>query len=189
MQYTPITLSETLLFSWGFPCGSDSKESACNVRDLGFTFGSRVFPGEGNGNWLQYSCLENLLDRRVWWAIVRGVAKSQTWLSDFHFHSQLRRSHTLETGNCQLSAAQFTSDYLVLVFCVTEFGLFSAPCHPHPNIRLTEWFLLEHCWAQSRGEKWQTVSFKVQLRGNIHVSVLCFTFHIWFNSVEVSTLP
>ena len=159
------------------------KENVGSIPGLGRSLGGV------HGNWLQYSCLENLMDRRVWWAIVRGVAKSQTWLSDFHFHSQLRRSHTLETGNCQLSAAQFTSDYLVLVFCVTEFGLFSAPCHPHPNIRLTEWFLLEHCWAQSRGEKWQTVSFKVQLRGNIHVSVLCFTFHIWFNSVEVSTLP
>ena len=60
-----------------------------------------------------------------------------------------------------------------------EFGLFSAPCHLHPNIRLTEWLLLEHCWAQSRGEKLQTVSFKVWLRGNLNVSVVCFTFHIW----------
>ena len=43
--------------------------------------------GEGNGNPLQYSCLENSMDRGTWWAIVHGVAKSQTRLSDFHFTS------------------------------------------------------------------------------------------------------
>ena len=44
--------------------------------------------GEGNGNPLQYSCLENPMDSRAWQATVHGVAKSQTGLSDFHFHSQ-----------------------------------------------------------------------------------------------------
>ena len=47
--------------------------------------------GEGNGTPLQYSCLENPMNRRAWWAAVHGVAKSQTWLSDFpftfHFHA------------------------------------------------------------------------------------------------------
>ena len=47
--------------------------------------------GEGNGIPLQYSCLESPLDRGAWWAAVHGVAKSQTWLSDFtftfHFHA------------------------------------------------------------------------------------------------------
>ena len=47
--------------------------------------------GEGNGTPLQYSCLENPMDRGAWWAVVHGVAKSQTWLSDFpftfHFHA------------------------------------------------------------------------------------------------------
>ena len=47
--------------------------------------------GEGNGNPLQYSCLENPMDGRAWWAAVHGVARSQTWLSDFtltfHFHA------------------------------------------------------------------------------------------------------
>ena len=41
--------------------------------------------GEGNGNPLQYSCLENPMDGGAWWAAVHGVAKSQTWLSDFTF--------------------------------------------------------------------------------------------------------
>ena len=47
----------------GSPGGSDGKESACNVGDPGSTPGSGRFPGEGNGNPLQYSCLENPMDR------------------------------------------------------------------------------------------------------------------------------
>ena len=66
----------------GFPGGSDGKESACNVGDLGSVSESGRSPGEGNGYALQYSCLENPMDRGVWRATVRGVAKSQTRLSD-----------------------------------------------------------------------------------------------------------
>ena len=49
--------------SWGFPGGSDTKGSACNAGDLGLIPGSGRSPGEGNGNPLQYSCLENPMDR------------------------------------------------------------------------------------------------------------------------------
>ena len=66
----------------GFPSGSDGKESACSVRDLGSIPGLGRSPGEGHGNPLQYSCLENPMDRGAWQATVRGVAKSQTQLSD-----------------------------------------------------------------------------------------------------------
>ena len=60
---------------WGFPGGSADKESACNAGDsgdLGLIPGSGIFPGEGNGNPLQYSCLENPMDREAWQAKVRG---------------------------------------------------------------------------------------------------------------------
>ena len=71
----------------GFPDGSEVKASARNaetwVRSLGPIPGSGRPPGEGNGNSLQYSCLENSTDRGVWRATVYGVAKSQTQLSDF----------------------------------------------------------------------------------------------------------
>ena len=60
--------------------------SVCKVGDLGSIPGMGRSPGEGNGNALQYSCLENSMDRGAWWAIVHGVAKSQTSLRDFHFH-------------------------------------------------------------------------------------------------------
>ena len=65
-----------------FPGGSDGKVSACNAGDLGSIPGLGRSPGEGNGNPLQYSCLENSVDGEAWWATVHGVAKSRTRLSD-----------------------------------------------------------------------------------------------------------
>ena len=75
----------------GFLGGSDSKQSACNVGDPGSIPGSGRSPGEGNGNPLQYSCLENPMEGGAWQATVHGVAKSRTGLSD------LRTTRT--TGN------------------------------------------------------------------------------------------
>ena len=62
----------------GLPHSSVGKKSACNARDLGWIPELRRSPGEGNGNLLQYACLENPMDRGAWQAIVRGVAKHRT---------------------------------------------------------------------------------------------------------------
>ena len=59
----------------GFPHSSVGKESACSAGDLGLIPGSGRSPGEGNGNPLQYSCLENPMDRGAWQAIVHGVTR------------------------------------------------------------------------------------------------------------------
>ena len=67
-----------LVLPTGFSCGSDDKESDCNGGDPGLIPGSGRFPGEGIDNPLQYSCLENSMDRRAWWPTVHGVAKSWT---------------------------------------------------------------------------------------------------------------
>ena len=72
-----------------FPGGSDGKASAYSAGDLGLIPGSGRSPGEGNGNPLQYSCLENPMDGGAWLATVHGVAKSQTRLNDF--------THSLKT--------------------------------------------------------------------------------------------
>ena len=56
----------------GFPGGAEVKLSACNVGDLGSIPLLGISPGEGNGNPLQYSCLENLMDGGAWWATVHG---------------------------------------------------------------------------------------------------------------------
>ena len=71
------------LVHWvGFPGGSDGKESACDVGDLGSIPGLGSSPGEGNGNPLQYSGLRNPMDSGAWRATVDGVEKSRAGLRD-----------------------------------------------------------------------------------------------------------
>ena len=79
-----------------FPGGSDGKECAYKVGDLGSIPGSERSPGEGNGNPLQYSCLGNPMDRKACWATIHGVTKSQTQLSDQHFHFHTFLYNSLE---------------------------------------------------------------------------------------------
>ena len=89
----------------GTQSGSDSKESACNAGDLGLFLGSGRFPGEGNDNPLQYSCLENPMDRGTWQTTVHGVPKSWIRMGDYHFHFRSmvspanRRKELLAPGN------------------------------------------------------------------------------------------
>ena len=64
------------------PAGSDGKESACNAGDLGSIPGWGRSPGGEHGNPLQYSCLENSMDRVAWWGTVHGAAKNQIQLSN-----------------------------------------------------------------------------------------------------------
>ena len=87
-----LVLKQQLRMKWGnltnryrvfFPGGSEVKASARNAGDLGSIPGLGRSPGEGNGNPLQYSCLENPMDGGAGWATVHGVAKSRTRLSDF----------------------------------------------------------------------------------------------------------
>ena len=86
--------------SGGFPGGSDGKTSACSAEDPGSIPGSGRSPGEGNGNPLQYSCLENSMDGGAWWATVHGVAKSWTQLSDFTFRCVPAPGHQGATPIC-----------------------------------------------------------------------------------------
>ena len=78
-----MTSEKKVKLKLGFPGGSEVKASACNAGDLGSIPGSGRSPGEGNGNPLQYSCLENPMDGEAWWATVHGVTKSRTRLSNF----------------------------------------------------------------------------------------------------------
>ena len=74
---------------WGFPHGSDGKESTCNARDLGLIPGLGRSPGGGHGNPLQYSFQENPMDWGAWRATFHGVTKSQTRLSNSAQHISL----------------------------------------------------------------------------------------------------
>ena len=66
--------------------GSNGKESACSVGDLGLIPGMGRAPGGGHGNPLQYSCLENFIDRRAWRATAHGVTERRTQLNDWLTH-------------------------------------------------------------------------------------------------------
>ena len=85
MKNSTTPVEGCLAVSTGFPGGSEVKASACNAGDLGSIPGQGRSLGEGNGNPLQYSCLENPMDRGAWWATVHGVTKSRTRLTDFTF--------------------------------------------------------------------------------------------------------
>ena len=63
----------------GFSGGSDGEESACNAGDSGSVCGLGSSPAEGNGNPLQYSCLENSMDRGAWWAPVQSETRLNDW--------------------------------------------------------------------------------------------------------------
>ena len=67
-----------MVYYGGFPGGSDGKESVCNAGDLGLIPGLGKSLGEGIGFPLQYSCLENAMNRGAWWATVHGASRSQT---------------------------------------------------------------------------------------------------------------
>ena len=78
---------------WCFPGGSAVKASASNAGDLGLIPGSGRSPGGGDGNPLQYSCLENSMDRGTWWATVHGVTKSWTRLKWLSMHTEGPERH------------------------------------------------------------------------------------------------
>ena len=86
-----LPCSEKRIWQEPFSCSSVRKASAYNAGNLSSYSSGRKIPGEGNGNPLQDSCLENPMDGGAWWAAVHGVVKSWTRLSDFpftfHFHA------------------------------------------------------------------------------------------------------
>ena len=77
-----LTLSLSFYLCKAFPGGSVGEESACNAGDVGSVPGLGRSPGEWNGNPLQYSCLENTMDRGALWATVHGVTNSWTRLGN-----------------------------------------------------------------------------------------------------------
>ena len=92
VQFEAFLYLHPYLWLKGFPDGSGGKASACNAGDTGLIPGLGRSPGEGNGHPLQYSCLENSMDRGAWGATVLGVTKSWTLQSDFtFFHFVVKR--------------------------------------------------------------------------------------------------
>ena len=118
---------------------------ACNAEDLGSIPGSGRSPGEGNGNPLQYPCLENPMDGGAWWATVRGVAQSWTRLSDFTlsfsptslpFSLRSFFQRFFQGGSAVGKFAAFSR--LSLRFCFTSEGRRAARMVRVPSLRLTK---------------------------------------------------
>ena len=97
-----------------FPGGSDGKVSTCNAVDLGLIPGLGRSPGEGNGNPLQYSCLENPMNGGAWWATVRGLAKSWTRLRDYTFTFIHTHTHIIQYGKSTIYS--FTKKIYINLF-------------------------------------------------------------------------
>ena len=97
----------------GFPGGSDGKESTCNVGDPGSIPGLGRSPGEGNGNSLRSSCLENSMARGAWWNTVHGFAKSQTRLSTNTVTTNAVYGNSLSKGGKAVSPAKENRQYIV----------------------------------------------------------------------------
>ena len=130
-----LSLNLTRLGALSYPGVSDGKESACNAGDPGSIPGLGRSPGEGNGNPLQYSCLENPMDRGAWQGVDHGIAKSQTQRSEEHFHAGKASHPWNHTVFVTLFLAYFTlffflNRYFLLCFAVSITpwkGLFYKP--------------------------------------------------------------
>ena len=90
-------------YTWDFPGGAVIRNMPANEADSGSTPELGRFPGGGDGKSLQYSCLENPMDKEAWWATVCGVAKSQIWLSDWAPTHPPTHTHTHSHSHTGLS--------------------------------------------------------------------------------------
>ena len=109
----PFLIEALILFGGSYGCSSDGKESVWNAGHPGSILGSGMSPAEGRGNPLQCSCLENPMDRGAWGAMVHGVAKRQTRLSDGHTRTIMELSLEwpatclMAVFSCVLGSAKF----------------------------------------------------------------------------------
>ena len=112
-----------ILSNKGFPGVSEGKESACDAEDLDSIPGSGNSPGEGNGNPLHSSCLENPMDRggdrRV-----HGMAKRWTLLSDKHFHFHCLIDHCQGCDNSKVCQGGYASPFSETIYITGKFILF-----------------------------------------------------------------
>ena len=130
-----VAKSQTWLSNWtelnwmncyGLPSGSVVKNPPANAGDTGLIPGLGRSPGGGNGNPLQYSCLENTMDRGAWQAIVLVVAKSQTWVSNWtHTQWTVLKATVMEPPSKLRTRILWTWKILCLVKCQTEKNKYS----------------------------------------------------------------
>ena len=167
---------------WGFPDGSDSKESACNVGDAGLIPASGRSLGGGHGNPPQYSCLHNPMDRGAWWNMVHRVAKSQLWLKRLSTCTLYKWSHIVFVLLCRLISLNVTSSMFIHVeegdcnsllffFLINYFlrwKIFQCMCIPHFVYTFICWFHLLAVIVNS-----------VAVNMGVQISLWYPVFHFW----------
>ena len=157
---------------------SGRSRHSCLMPNLkGKAFG---LPGEGNGNTLQYSCLENSMDRGAWQAAVHGNEKSPTWLSDFHFHFTYSVFYWCAVNRkyfygCPLSVQEvsitnvcwsLSSDSLASIERIMSFFFFRV---------LILWILSRHYWLLN-----QLCDFRINPTCLQHYFTYCW---VWFANI------
>ena len=123
----------------GFPGGSDGKVTAGNVGDPGWISGSGRPPGEGTGNPLQYSCLENSTDGGAWWATVHSVTKRQTQLSDFTFTFFLYPKYTKISYDSVKKKKNLIKKWCVCVHAKSSQSCLTLSVHGILQAGIPEW--------------------------------------------------
>ena len=141
------SIDEWIKKMWGFPHAWHGKECACNAGDSGSISGSGRSPGEGNGNPLQHSYLENPMDGGAWQATVLEVAKRWTQLSGINTHGLLL-SHKKEWNNAICSKVGGPRDYhnkqsqrktnITWHYLSMEFKIWHKSTYPKNRNRLTD---------------------------------------------------
>ena len=159
----------SLLLFWGFPCGSDGKEFTCNAGNLGLIPGLGRYPGGGNGNSLQYSCLENPMDRGTRQATIHSVTRGWTCLSNWA--CMLGSQTYTQTRGTSAAAAKSLQSCPTL--CNPIDG--SPPRSPIPGIlqaRILEWVALRKAFLSllavlsNAAFKWVYISFSTFKTGD-----------------------
>jgi len=121
------TLSVTFHIQAGFPASAVVKNLLANAGDVGSMSGLRRSPGRGHGNPLQYSCLENAMDKGTWWVIVHGFEKSQTRLTE-HVCARTHM-HTCTHTHAHTHTHARTHTILGRWICLERKGLFALMTH------------------------------------------------------------
>ena len=198
-------ISETnahIIFSQGLPWWLRGKELACNAGNPGSIPGWGRSPGVGNGHPLQYSCLENPMDRGVWWATVHGL----TWVRVGHDWAQ----HTCNTHYITYIVYIYIHIAIYIIFKADSTPASTAPITvervivraPSPEGILTPphsdlWLPLAHCW-HSHLHAWIPKIHLYQLTTKTNnvassLSALTITFtlsdHMNFSSERFATIP
>ena len=136
-------------------------ESACNAKDLGLIPGLGRSPGEGKSSPLQYSYLENPMDRGAWPATVHGVRKRQTRLSDWHFHFLSLTPITIVITTCFATEQRraSTKEQFFMIAFVVALQLFTSPtCWKGKHIQFQTVKSRDQAWTKKKIPSGTTVT-------------------------------